>query len=114
MAVVSKNHRPSIFEYEDYRVFLGDLYSFYKVDKSYFSYRYFSKKAGFSSPNVLKLVIQGERNLTATSIEKFSRALKLTKSEDEFFAYLVQFNQANTEEERSWFAQKMVTPMSCW
>jgi uncharacterized protein (TIGR02147 family) len=104
----TNNKRPCVFEYADYRAFLGALYLYFKEDKSYFSYRYFSQKAGFSSPNFLKLVVENKRNLSLPSIEKFAKALKLSKIETEFFSYLVQFNQADSESKKSWFAQKMV------
>ena len=67
-----------IFAYTNYRSFLKDLYDHKKKTTSYFSYRYFSKKAGFSSHNVLKLIINGERNIAYDSIPKFSKALELS------------------------------------
>ncbi len=53
----------SIFTYTDYRAFLHDAYTHAKATNPAFSYRYFAKKAGFSSPNFLKLVIDGVYNL---------------------------------------------------
>lgn len=92
---------PDIFEYLDYRKFLGDYYTAAKKHNRAFSYRYFSRKAGYSSPNFLKLVIDGKRNISADSIERFGQALKLKPSEKRFFANLVAFNQASTVEEKN-------------
>jgi uncharacterized protein (TIGR02147 family) len=93
--------QPLIFEYEDYRVFLRDTYSFQKARSRHFSFRNFSRRAGFSSPNFLKLVIEGQRNLSASSVEKFIAGLRLNKSEGEFFHHLVRFTQARNPSERA-------------
>jgi len=98
----------TIFEYDNYRAYLGDLYKLYKETKPHFSYRYFSQKAGFRSPNFLKLVIEGKRNLSAESIEKFTNALKLGKKETEFFRVLVYLNQARTVGEKKIYAEQLM------
>jgi uncharacterized protein (TIGR02147 family) len=90
----------SVFEYIDYRKFLNDYYAFKKNTSRAFSYRYFSAKAGFASPVFLKLVIEGQRNLSRASIEKFCAALGLTKKESMYFKNLVLFEQAKTADEK--------------
>ena len=97
--------KPDLFEYSNYRKYLRDLYSYYKSETNYFSYRYFSSRAGFKSPNFLKLVIDGRRNLTEKSIPKVSKALRMSKAEEEFFTPLVFFNQSSSMKEKSRFAQ---------
>ena len=72
---------------------------------SSFSYRYFSMKCGYSSPNFLKLVIDGKRNISGESIETFSKFFKLNKREQEYFKLLVLFNQAKTTTEKKEMAQ---------
>src|SRR5262249_17960372 len=93
--------RPNIFLYEDYRSFLKDLYRYLKETQRGFSHRFFSKKAGFTSPNMLQLVIDGKRNVTSKTVGKFIRGLKLNQQESEFFIALVDFNQAPSSEEKS-------------
>jgi len=86
------------------RWFYHDDPPYYEAAKAHsrvFSYRYFSRKAGYNSPNFLKLVIDGERNISTDSIERFADALGLTLSERRFFANLVAFNQAETAEEKN-------------
>ena len=51
---------------------------FRKDGKRGYSYRAFSKAAGFSSPNVLKLVIEGKRNIGPEAVENFITALGLS------------------------------------
>lgn len=88
--------RPNLFDYVDYRTYLGDYYRAAKAHRSGFSYRYLSRRAGFSSPNFVKLVIDGKRNLGPESIERLAEALRLNAEEQLFFANLVAFGQATT------------------
>lgn len=98
----------SIFEYDNYRLYLRDVYVSAKNRSAKFSFRHFSRIAGFQSPNFLKLVMDGKRNLTPSSIEKISKALKLKKDEALFFHHLVLLNQATTSEEKKFHAEKLL------
>lgn len=91
-------HRPSVYEYTDYRGYLRDYYVAEKAQRPAFSYRYFARRAGHSSPNFLKLVIEGNRNLGPESVTAFSRALELDTEEAGFFADLVAYGQAKTDD----------------
>ncbi len=105
---------PSIYGYTNYRLFLADFYQFRKQSKRGYSFRQFSQAAGFSAPNVLKLVIDGQRNISGPSLEKFIQALSLSAGPAEYFRCLVQMNQADSDEERSAFYEKLrrLTPSS--
>lgn len=92
---------PNIFTYVDYRQFLGDYYDAAKANVAAFSYRYFARRAGYKSPNFLKLVIDGKRNLSPESIEKFAEALELSRRERQFFADLVEFDQSPSPVDRA-------------
>jgi len=83
-----------VYDFLDYRAYLRAYYEAAKRTQRSFSFRSFSKLAGLRSPNFLKLVIEGERNLGADSVAGFSTALGLEGHEAEFFADLVAFNQA--------------------
>jgi uncharacterized protein (TIGR02147 family) len=98
---MSADWTPDIYEYLDYRQFLADYYAAAKANSAVFSYRYFSRKAGYSSPNFLKVVIDGQRNISADSVDRFASALKLSGAEARFFANLVAFAQAGNEEEKN-------------
>lgn len=98
----------SVFYYLDYRKFLRDWYQEAKGSRGSFSFRSFSKKAGFQSTNFLKLVMDGDRNLTEESLSKFALALKLNKQEQDFFRNLVFFNQAKTHEQKNLYYQKLL------
>jgi uncharacterized protein (TIGR02147 family) len=91
----------SVFDFLDYRAFLRAYYDAAKRTRAGFSYRLFSQQAGLKSPNFLKLVIDGERNLGPESVERVSQALGLGASEAHYFADLVSSGQAESALERS-------------
>jgi uncharacterized protein (TIGR02147 family) len=88
-----------VFRYLDYRAFLGDLYKSKK--QKGFSYRAFSRAAGLGAPNYLKLVIEGQRNLTPQMAERFAAACGLSGEAADYFQKLVEFNQATSVEQRN-------------
>ena len=90
-----------VFEYLDYRAYLRDYYAHAKRTGRGFSYRAFSRRAGLGSPNHLKRVIDGERNLTEDTAARFARALALHAEAADYFVELVRFCQAKTSAERS-------------
>lgn len=91
---------PDVFAYLDYRRFLRDFYIEKKSKGAGFSYRNFSRRAGISAPNYLKLVIDGQRNLSQDMAGKFAGACGLEKRAAQYFVDLVAFNQATPGEER--------------
>jgi len=92
---------PSVYEYVDYRHFLRDHYAASKASMPQYSFRYFARRAGLSSSNFLKLVMDGKRNLGPTTIPKFVKALKLEPDDASFFTDLVALDQAETVTERN-------------
>jgi uncharacterized protein (TIGR02147 family) len=89
-----------IFDYIDYRRYLADYYQSKKREKRYFSYRFFAQRAGLHAPILLKMVIDGKRNLSRETIEKFIKALALNEKESMYFRNLVLFNQAKSSQEK--------------
>ncbi len=94
------NEPPSVLSYLSYREFLRDFYAYKKKLGRGFSYRLFARQAGFSSPNFLKLVIDGKRNLSAEMSASFARACQLEKKEARYFLELVAYEQAKSSAER--------------
>jgi len=99
---------PEILLYTNYRVYLRDYYQYRKEISTVFSHRFFAAKAGLGSPNYLKLVMDGTRNLSAKSLARFVKGLGLTATRAAYFENLVQFNQAQTLDERNLFYQKLL------
>jgi uncharacterized protein (TIGR02147 family) len=96
------NHHPiEVFDYFDYRAFLRDYYAYMKKTRRGFSFRAFSLRAKLGSPNYLKRVMEGDRNLTLEMAERFAQACGLQGEGAEYFVQLVAFNQASSSSERS-------------
>ena len=75
--MASAKKKPFIYEYSDYRQYLADLFRFKKNTSPVFSHRYIIRKAGFSSPTMLKNVIIGKRHLSLAAAERFASAFDL-------------------------------------
>ncbi len=104
-----KAEQPFIFDYLDYRAFLKDMFNYRKEKNPNYSYRVFAGKAGFSSPNFLKLLITGQRNLSNEGVGKIARGFGLNKQEREHFENLVFMNQASTHDEKDHYYKKMMS-----
>ncbi len=108
MGRLGSKKKVSVFDFVDYREFIKAWYENAKSGHSSFSYRAFSKKAGFNSSNFFMLVMQGKRNLTEDSIAKMIVGLELNKQEREFFRNLVLFNQAKTHEDKDLYYKRLL------
>lgn len=96
-----------VFEYLDYRAFLKDYYAAKKANGRGFSFRSFSRRAGLRSPNHLKRVMDGDRNLTSTMAVVYTEALGLSGERSTYFCDLVQFGQARSSAERNAAYQRL-------
>jgi uncharacterized protein (TIGR02147 family) len=93
--------RPNLYAFADYRRYLAAYYDYAKAEQYGFSFRVFSRRAKIRSSNYLRLVIDGERNLTREMAGRFAEACELAGSAREFFCELVEYCQAKTTQERS-------------
>lgn len=91
---------PVLFNYRDYRIFLRDWYAARKAREPGFSYAVFARRAGLGSRAHFQNVTAGRLNLPPEGVERFSKGLRLTREEAEFFALLVASNQAKGARER--------------
>jgi len=98
----------NIYNFSDYREFLKDRYKQLKETDPLFSFRFFSKQAGFGSPNYLKLVMDGKRNLSQDAIAKFAKGLRLDNHESEYFRYMVEYNQCENEHKKKVYEAKLI------
>lgn len=97
---IAKSTMKSIYKYIDYRKYLKDFYDESKAAKPYFSYRFFAQRAGLKAPILLKLVIDGKRNLSRKAIDKFITGMGLKEKEAVYFRNLALFNQATSALEK--------------
>jgi uncharacterized protein (TIGR02147 family) len=93
--------RPDPEAFTDHRAYLRAMIAHLKHTQKRFSYRWFSQAAGYASPNFLKLVAEGQRQLSLESIGRFADALGLDEREREQFEALVRLGQATTDAERN-------------
>lgn len=104
----------SIFGYTDFRTYLHTFYHLKKESDRGYSYRAFSKAAGFTAPNVLKLVMDGQRNIGGEALPKFIKALALKGEAAEYFKVLVALNQTTKDSEKQKLLERLksLTPHS--
>ncbi len=97
--------------YLDYRKFLEDYYNFKRESSKKslrpYNYQVFSAGANIKSPNYLKMVIEGKRNLSMEMAQKFAKAVGLNKEQTDEFKLLVQFSQENDPAQRNIFLKKL-------
>lgn len=104
---MAESKSPNISDYTDFRKYLRDYYTYMKGTTSFFSHRYFMNKAEIRSPNFLKNIMEGKKNLTKESVLKFASALGLTKKEAEYFENMVFFDQSKTSNKKQYFYERM-------
>ena len=89
---------PALADYMDYRLFLADFYHAKKALTRTairpYSYALFSAAADIKSPNYLKMIIEGKRNLSLDMVSKFAKACSFNKAQTDEFRLLVVFNQS--------------------
>lgn len=75
---------------------------FYEERKrsSLFSWREFSKLAGFTSPNYIQLVCEGKSRLSKTGVEKVATAMELAGSDREYFLAMERFGDAKSDSKK--------------
>ena len=88
-----------ITDYQDYRCYMQDYYDEQKRTSA-FSWRQFSRAAGFVSPTYLKLVCEGKTRLSSAGVANVSKAMGLSGFELEYFEKMVVYVHAKTDEER--------------
>jgi len=96
-----------VFDYLDFRALLRDYYVAKKEEGRSFSYRAFSRRVGLRSPNHLKRVTDGERNLTPAMAIRYADAMGLEGDAATYFSDLVSFNQASSTKERNAAYQRL-------
>ncbi len=94
---------PNIFNYTSYREFICDYYLESKKRDRQFSYQKFADIAGFRTKSFIYKVINGEKALANSSTLKLARAMGLKKKELHYFIAMVNFNNAESIEEKEFY-----------
>jgi uncharacterized protein (TIGR02147 family) len=102
---------PILSDYMNYRQYLADFYKFKRASSKgslrAYNYAVFSAAANIRSPNYLKMIIEGKRNLSDDMIGKFGKALGFNKEQTEELRFLVHFTQATDPADRNLFLKKL-------
>jgi uncharacterized protein (TIGR02147 family) len=97
-----------VFEFIDYRTFLCQYYQEQKQINKGFSYGVMAKKTNISSRGLLKLIMDGKRNLSLNNIGGITAGLEFNKSESEYFLTMVLLSQAKNSEEKNKLYEKLM------
>ena len=97
-----------ITEYQDYRRYLLDYFDWRKRSSA-FSWRKFSKQAGFASPSYLKLVCDGKGVLSREGVPQVAHAMDLCDYECEYFKCMVDFTNVTDNGRKKEVFRKMET-----
>jgi uncharacterized protein (TIGR02147 family) len=102
---------PVLGHFTDFRKYLLEYYEYRrelsKKDLRPYNYSVFSAAADIKSPNYLKMIIDGKRNLSPDMIGKFAKALSLNKEQTEEFAIMVNFSQASDPADRNLYLKQL-------
>lgn len=107
----TSNSAPQVSDYMDYRQYLASFFEYKRrltaTDLRPYNYAAFSAGANIKSPNYLKMIIEGRRNLSEEMVLKFAKALGLNKEATEDFDLLVSYGQASDPADRNMFLKKL-------
>lgn len=92
--------KPEIFQYLDYRKFLRDSLDFLARKDRKFSQRWLAQKAGWKSPQLLTMILKGQRKLSVEQAQLLSLGLKLSEKEEEYLLVLVELENAEHQEKQ--------------
>lgn len=98
---------PNIYEYEDVKQYLSDLYSSLKEKNKAFTQRELARKAGFSNPGLFNDVIKGRRKISSSMMEKLQNVFSIRGSEKEYFKMLVEFCQTKSAQDKDVLYSRM-------
>lgn len=92
-------HKPNVFHYHDYVLFLNDWLEFQKQTQKGFSLRKLAASRSISI-GYLPMILSGKRPLSIESLHKLLPALKLTKTEQQFFECIHSLATTASQNER--------------
>ncbi len=93
----------ALHDYDDFRAYLRDRFT-----RENLSLSQVAKKLGLKSTNYVGIVLTGKRNFSNAHVLALRSCLYFTEEEFEHFFALVNYSQAETDEEREYFRQKLM------
>jgi len=98
----------SLFNYADFKSFLRDVQLDLKKQDSKYSHRFIAEKVGAGASGWFSNIISGRIALTSSYRVSLAKFLELPQLEQEYFEYLVGYDQAGSLEEKRVLMQKIV------
>ena len=98
----------SIFDFVDYRSFLGFLFELIKNKKPKYSYSDFSVDLGFSNTNFSYLLVTGKRNISEESGNIIAKKLKFNARETKYLLYCIHYQHHPSLEKRTYYYDKII------
>lgn len=86
-------NKVDVFEFESPVKFLKEVYKRNNV-RAKFSYRTISRYLDINL-SIVHGIFNGDRTISPGNIKKFSKLLKLSRSEKEYFEFIVYVSQSN-------------------
>lgn len=99
----------NFFDSLNYRVLLKEIFDQKKSERSFFSYRWLSKRTGIASTGFLSLVLAGKRNISGDLALRLCDALKFNKKETDYFLTLVRYNQTENAQEKKILFEELLS-----
>lgn len=87
--------RPEIFRFLDYRDYLRELLAHLAEKNRKYSHRWIAAKAGLKSPQLISMILKGDRKLSAENAQLLAMALGLSDKEEEYLLILVELESAS-------------------
>jgi uncharacterized protein (TIGR02147 family) len=85
-----------ISSYNDYKLYLRDIYKSKSETKHGFSFSVWSNSLGIASPSTLSMIINGKRHPSKNITSKLIEYLKLTEEQSEYFKGLIQLQKSQS------------------
>ncbi|WP_374073665.1 TIGR02147 family protein [Bdellovibrio bacteriovorus] len=92
----------SIYEYDEYREYLRDKFTYLKSTYKKMSLEFLAKKIGISK-SFLKMVLDGERHLSMDKLVSVVKAFEMSRDEKSFFIFLACKNMVDDKDMNSFF-----------
>jgi uncharacterized protein (TIGR02147 family) len=103
---VSKQKRPDIFSYHDYRKFLRDWVDYQRSVRPGYSLRKLSQEAGLATGH-LPPILAGKRDVTLRTLAKLMLVMKLAPPEKSYLDSLVRLCTSDSQELRAEALERM-------
>lgn len=101
------NHRPSPFEFDDFRDLMHAFIQHLKETKSY-SIRKLAQEIEFKSHSLLLMILNGKRRLKPEVARKISAAFRLNANEENYFLSLSEYNQCQEPNRKRELFEKLI------